>query len=60
MFGVVSAVSFALLFLLPKTVGKPVPQTIEDVIGDESSYKHLVNENEVNANLVSGVMRIEQ
>ena len=53
-FGICLAGSFALLFLLPETLGRPIPQTLVEVVGPDA-YKHLVNENEVHTGLVSSI-----
>jgi len=39
------------LFFLPKTLGKPVPQTIEEVIGGDA-YQPVKNQNEQNPTTV--------
>ena len=44
MFGICATISCGLLFLLPQTIGRPVPQTIAEVL-KKDMFDHVLKEN---------------
>ncbi|CAK8683760.1 unnamed protein product [Clavelina lepadiformis] len=45
-FGVLTLLSFLVTLKLPRTLGKPIPQTIEEVVGSNPTYATVDEEND--------------
>ena len=45
-FGLCAALSFICLFFLPPTLGKPIPQTVEEVV-ESDRYQEFANERDI-------------